>query len=448
MKKQICTLTFLLMVFSAGLGQSYFSPLIGDQPAVADARSLAVGLASWGNGGSAAALLTNAALLGQSASRLALIGGLNAFSVKEKRSFPVQDSYGDFLADNTYVLNQNWFPDFQIGVNARLLSKIRLALLVNHANLSDFQYEEEVRGSLYGEYNRDPLVGFNRMTNRYSTYNTSFGLAVNPVQSLWVGAALNMIMADKSEQTYEIQVIEESVYQSSDHTISYSTEPEIETVMTGHVGLTFDITKHISISTAYRFPYETVQKGGLLYLINDTTEALPVLAIDSTYTVSKVTRQMPGELRFGVCLKPVNIIPTQLFFEIVYQDWKNASTKYEFKSAADLSAVPVDFYESSIRYRDVVKFHCGIEHVFFSGVPFRLGFYHDPSPINADMDRNWFTAGTGYRVGNFDLEVSGAFTTCAYQYPDLYIVAAEERVEFDTVRETNLVGMLTLKYDF
>jgi len=448
MKKQIFTLTFVLVLCTAGFGQSYFSPLIGNQPSVTDARSLAVGLTSWGDGGSASALLTNSALLGQSTSRLSLIGGLNAFALKEKRSFPVQDSYGDFLADNTYVLNQNWFPDFQLGASARLLPKIRLAMLVNHANNTDFDYEEEVRGSLYGEYNRDPLVGYNRLMNRYSTFNTSFGLAVNPVKSLWVGAALNIRTTDDARQKYEIQVIEESVYQSSDHTISYSSEPKFEPVVTGHVGLTYDITKHISLSTAYRFPYETVQKGGLLYLINDTTEALPVLAIDSTYTVEKVTRQMPGELRFGVCLKPVNIIPTQLFFEVVYQDWKNASTKYQFKSDADLSTVPVDFYESAVKYRDVVKFHCGIEHVFFSGVPFRLGFYHDPNPISADMDRNWFTAGTGYQVGNFNLEVSGAFTTSEYQYHDLYIVTAEERAEFDTVRETTLVGMLTLRYDF
>jgi hypothetical protein len=54
--------------------------------------------------------------------------------------------------------------------------------------------------------------------------------------------------------------------------------------------------------------------------------------------------------------------------------------------------VPVDFYETNIKYRDVVKFHCGIEHVFFFWCAFRLGFYHDPNPISADMDRNWFTA--------------------------------------------------------
>jgi long-subunit fatty acid transport protein len=191
-----------------------------------------------------------------------------------------------------------------------------------------------------------------------------------------------------------------------------------------------------------------VQKGGLLHLINDSTKTLPVLAIDSTFTVNKVTRQMPGELRFGLCLKPVNIIPTQLFFEVVYQDWKNASTEYKFKSDADLSTVPVDFYESAIKYRDVVKFHCGIEHVFFSGVPFRLGFYHDPNPISADMDRNWFTAGTGYRFGNFNLEVSGAFTSNEYEYHDLFPITGEERVEFDTVRESYLIGMLTLRYDF
>nr|HRD19411.1 hypothetical protein [Candidatus Neomarinimicrobiota bacterium] len=298
MKKKIFILTFVLIVSSTGLSQSFFSPLIGDLPSVADARSLAVGLSGWGDGGSASALLTNSALLGYSKQKLSLIAGLNAFSIKEKRSFPVQDSYGDFLADNTYVLNQNWFPDFQVGINTKPLARIRLAMLLNHTNLSDFQYEEEVRGSLYGEYNRDPLVGYNRLSNHYSVFNTSLGMAVNPWKSLWLGAALNFITPDFSEQKYEIQVIKPSDYQSSDHTISYVVKPKLESAITGNFGMTFDITKHLSLAISYRLPYNTVQKGGLLYLVNDTTQTLPVLAIDSVFTIEKVTYRQPGELRF------------------------------------------------------------------------------------------------------------------------------------------------------
>lgn len=448
MKQHFYTFTLIFILCTITCGQSFFSPLIGDLPGIADARSMGLGLSSWGDAGSASALLSNSALLGLSNQRLSLITGFNAFSINEKRSFPVQDSYGDFLADNTYVINQNWYPDFQIGTNFRLMSRLRLAMLVNHTNLADFQYEEEVRGSLYGEYNRDPLVGYNRMSNRHSIYKTSFGLALNPIKSLWLGLGMNISTTDNAQQTYEIQVIKESIYQSSDNTISYDTKPKFATVLTGNVGLTFNITKHLSISTAYRFPYETVQKGGLLYLINDTTETLPVLVIDSTHMVKKVTRQQPSELRFGVCLKPVNVIPTQLFLELVYQDWKNASVKYQLKSEAGATDIPANFFEAKIPYRDVIKFHLGIEHVFFSGVPFRLGFYHDPNPIDADLDRNWFTAGTGYNFGKFNLEISGAFTTCEYEYHDLFPIASEERVEFDTVRESVLVGMLTLRYNF
>jgi hypothetical protein len=448
MKRQFYTFTLILLFCTISQGQSFFSPLIGDLPVVADARSLAVGLSSWGDVGSAAALLTNSALLGLSDQRLSIITGFNAFSINEKRSFPVQDSYGDFLADNTYVINQNWFPDFQLGANFQLWPRLQLAMLINHANLADFQYEEEVRGSLYGEYNRDPLVGYNRMSNRQSIYNTSFGLALNPIKSLWLGLGMNISTTDNAKQTYEIQVIEESNYQSSDHTISYSAKPEFATIVNGNVGLTFDITKHLSISAAYHFPYETVQKGGLLYLMNDSTETLPVMAIDSNSTISKVTRRQPGELRLGFCLKPVNIIPTKLFFELVYQNWKDASVKYQMAIVSAVAHIPINVYTDKIPYRDVIKFHLGIEHVFFSGVPFRLGFFHDPNPVDADLDRNWFTAGTGYQFGNFNLAVSGAFTTSEYEYHDLFPIAAEERVEFDTIRESVIVGIITLRYNF
>ena len=448
MKKQIFILTFVLIVNSIGLSQSFFSPLIGDLPLVADARSLAVGLSGWGDGGSASALLTNPALLGYSKQKLSLIAGLNAFSIKEKRSFPVQDSYGDFLADNTYVLNQNWFPDFQVGINTKPLARVRFAMLLNHTNLSDFQYEEEVRGSLYGEYNRDPLVGYNRLSNRYSVFNTSLGMAVNPWKSLWLGAALNFITPDFAEQKYEIQVIKPSDYQASDHTISYIVEPKFESAITGNFGMAFDVTKHLSLAISYRLPYNTVQKGGLLYLVNDTTQTLPVLAIDSVFAIEKVTYRQPGELRFGLCLKPVNIIPTQLFFEIVYQNWKDVTTKYQFRSDANPNDIPNNFSDVPIPYRNVTKIHLGIEHIFFSGMPLRFGFYHDPNPINAEMNRNWFTAGTAYQFGNFNLEISGAFTTCDYKYHDLFPIAVEKRVEFDTVHESYLIGMVTLRYNF
>jgi len=448
MKQSFYTCTLILLLGNVSQGQSFFSPLIGDLPGIADARSTAVGLSSWGDGGSAAALLTNSALLGLNEQKLSIITGINAFSTKEKRSFPVQDSFGDFIADNTYVINQNWFPDFQLGANFRLMSRLRLGALISNTNLADFQYEEEVRGSLYGEYNRDPLVGYNRMSNRHSTYNTSFGLALNPVKSLWLGLGMNISTTDNAEQTYAIQVIKESIYQSSDHTISYNARPKFATVVTGNIGLTFDITKHLSISIAYRFPYETIQKGGLLYLMHDSTETLPVMETDSNYTISKVTRHLPGELRLGFCFKPVNLIPTQLFFELVYQDWKEATVKYQMAIVSTVAHIPINIYTDKIPYRNVTKFHLGIEHVFFSGVPFRLGFYHDPNPIDADLDRNWFTAGTGYQFGNFNLELSGAFTNSEYEYHDLFPIAAEERVEFDTVRESVLVGMITLRYNF
>jgi len=448
MKRQIFTLTILILMTAMTWGQSYFSPSTGDLPGVANARSMALGLSGWGDAGSASALYRNTALLGLSDRKLSLIAGINAFSIKEKRSFPVQDSYGDFLADNTYVLNQNWFPGFQIGINVKPLSRVRLAMLVNHANVHDFQYNEEVRGSLYGEYNRDPLVGNNRLSMQSTTFSTSAGLAINPIKSLWLGAALNLITSDFSEQKYEIQVIEASDYQSSDKTISYTVEPKFKPAMTGNIGMTYDVTKHISVASSFSFPYETVQKGGLLYLVNDTTQTLPVLAIDSVYTIKKVTRRQPGELRFGLCLKPVNIIPTQLFFEIVYQNWENASVKYLLKSDADPNKIPANFSDLQIPYRNVTKVHLGIEYVFISGVPFRLGFYHDPNPIDAGLDRNWFTAGTGYKIGHFNLEVSGAFCTTEYEYHDLFPVAIEERVEFDKVHESYLVGMLTLRYDF
>ena len=448
MKHRTFTLfLILLLISSIAWSQSYFSQLNGDLPFITNARTVAVGFSSWGDAGSASALLSNPALLTLKEQKASFIAGISGYSTKEKRSFPVQDSYGDFLADNSYVINQNWYPDFHLGFNYNMFTNLNLAVMIFHSNIGDFQYEEEVRGSLYGEYNRDPVVGYNLLSSQYSVFNTSAGFSCEMFRVLRFGAGLQLMMTDKAEDSYNIQVLDEgSDYLVSDHTIFYKNKPKIDPIITGNIGLNVDLTKHFNLSASYRFPYEISQKGGLIYLLNDSTQTLPVFEVDSTYTVSSMSRRRPGEIRLGLEIRPVNIIPTKLFFELVYQNWEDASVKYTFKNDADLSGIPTDFYNSQISYRNIMKVHVGLEHVFFSGVPFRAGFYHEPNPIDAGMDRNWFTAGTGYRWDKLSLDISGAFTTTEYEYHDLFPVAAEERVEFDTVRENYMVGTVTLKY--
>ncbi len=441
MKKRLLISTIILIISSQGFSQSYFSPMVGDLPASSESRQLALGLSGWGTAGSSTALVTNPALLGLNSVKVSVFAGINGFSVKEKRSFPVQDSFGDFLADNSYVVNNNWFPEFQFGVNYQLFSRLNLALLYQQKYERDFIYEEEIRGSVFGQYNRDPLVGYHRIQYTGSDANISAGASFKLFGTVWLGAGITSIIPGKYTELYEIIVKQESINLASDTTVSYSTEPEISSRIVPNIGVVADVGKYLELSAAYRFASETKQKNILIYPYFDEEEALPHYSVDATGQYASFTRDYPGELRLGLALKAQNIIPTQIFFEFVNQNW----TDLEYRFVSPDGTKSKDMFD----FRNIWKISVGVEHVFFSGIPFRVGFFHDPNPIDAGMDRNWFTAGTGYQWDKLTLEISGAFANTEYQYSDLFIpISNEERVDFDTVREGYLVGMLTLKYDF
>lgn len=429
------------MIGSLVFGQSYFSPMVGDLPVSGESRQLALGFSAWGNAGSATALSTNPALAGINSRKVSVFTGINGYSVKEKRSFPVQDSFGDFLADNSYVVNNNWFPEFQFGVNYQLFSRLNLALMYQQKYHHDFIYEEEVRGSVFGQYNRDPLVGYHRIQNTGSDANISAGASFKLFNGIWLGAGITAIVPGTYTEKYEIEVLMDSDILASDTTVSYTAEPEITSRIVPNFGVVAEFGNYVTLSAAYRFASESEQKKGLIFPYFDEIEALPQFMINSAGLISSMSRDYPGELRLGLALKAQNIIPTQIFFEFVNQNWE--ALDFRFISATDVKT------NETFKFRNIWKMSVGVEHIFFSGIPFRVGFFHDPNPIDAGMDRNWFSAGTGYQLDNLTLEISGSFSNTEYQYSDLFIpLTNEERVAYDTVREAYLVGMLTLKYDF
>ncbi len=448
MKQRLLISGIFILLFSTVQGQSYFSPLIGDLPMTTEARQVSLGFSGWGSSGSASALFFNPAQIGLTGNKMTVYGGFTGAFVKEKRSFPVQDSFGDFLADNYYVVNGNSFPGFQAGINYRLIPKLTFALAYQHATERDFRYEEEVRGAVFGQYNRDPLVGFHRISSTGTTSNLAFGAACRPFKPIWLGASMQLVLPGDFQDKYEIQVIHESANLASEQTISYQSEPQIDPKVIANLGMTIDLTKHLNIAASYRFSNKTTIQNSLIYLLNDSTAQLPVFFIDSTKEIDEVEYKNPSELRIGIKYQPVNIIKTSFFIEAVYQPWTTFKNDYEWVDEGFIWWFPLHLFSSKFKFNDVWKIHVGVEHRFFSGVPFRIGFYFDPSPIDPGMDRSWFTAGTGYQWNKLTLEVAGAFTNNDYQYPDLFPITGEERAKNDTVRNGYLVGMLTLKYSF
>ncbi len=426
------------------LAQSFFSPLTISETDNSSSRQMALGFTSWGAANSISALQNNPALLNLDQGWIKLNMSLTGKNIKESRSFPVQDSFDDFLADNTYVVNQNMYYDYDFGVIVKPLANLDLGVSFSPFHSFDFEYEEEVRGSVFGEYNRDPLVGYNRLKNQGKLYNYSVGAAFHILDNLSVGGSINLVSGSTIKDMYEIEVIRESEKLASDTTISFGGDVDTDHSTVFNLGTKYDLTPQLAFSISYRSPYKINYKNSHFIFSYDSTETLPVMQNDELNLITDSEYNYRESIQFGFSYRPQNIIPTTIFVDFVYENWEDFSISNRGKNMEGQT------FNSEVKFdfNNIIKTKIGIEHNLFSGFPVRLGFFHDPSPINSDLTRNWFTFGTCYKIGDISFDLSGAFTKSVYQYDDLFIIEAEKRLAYDTVRENLLTGKINLTYTF
>lgn len=430
--------------------QSYFSPIIDDVPEGIFARQTALGFSQWGGAGSSVSLLSNPALLASTDAKHANFdGNVGGLSISEKRSFPVVDSFGDFLADNVYVVNKGMYPSVTAGLNVRLFDRLYLACRIDQSHARHVDYNEEVRGAAAsGTYLRDPLVGYNRIRNVGNLKNISCGAAFRPMKNLTLGGSVQWIGLSNIQDKYEIEVTLKSNYLSSDETITYGNDVQTEPAIRGVIGASYKLFDRLNISLAYQTPYKIQYKSQTLEFFENPNDALDSLVVDSLGVLTKSEYRYPQQIRLGFAFKPTNVVPTEIFLDLIYENWKSFDVKKTVAASANPADFPRDLIDLKFNMKNVWKVKFGVEHQLFSGVPLRFGYFYDPSSMDESLNRNWFTAGTGFRFGKMTVDISGAFTNSEYRAYDLFPISVEKRVNKDTVRETYLLGQITAQYAF
>ncbi|PIS28300.1 MAG: hypothetical protein COT43_06585 [Candidatus Marinimicrobia bacterium CG08_land_8_20_14_0_20_45_22] len=177
-------------------------------------------------------------------------------------------------------------------------------------------------------------------------------------------------------------------------------------------------------------------------------DALDSLFVDSLGVLTKSEYRYPQQIRLGFAFKPTNVVPTEVFFDLIYENWKSFDVKTTVAASANPADIPSDLIDRKFNMKNVWKVKFGVEHQLFSGVPLRFGYFYDPSPMDESLNRNWFTAGTGFKFGKMTVDVSGAFTNGEYRAYDLFPISAEKRITKDAVRETYLMGQVSVQYTF
>ena len=447
MKRKYVWVVVVAATFQAGLTQSYFDPLGMSAPEGRSARQVGLGFNSSSVTGTPAALVSNPALIANPAERFVGEVSIAGLSIKERRTFPVLDSFGDYLADNTYVSNANWFPSTACGMSVHPLKAFALAFHYENIGNERFNYEEEVREALTGEYNRDPLAGYHRLQHSGGIRSLSAGGAFDYQDHFSLGFAITALLKSEITEKYEVEVLRPSNKLASDSSISYHNLAHNQGAYRLTCGVRLSPLKHFSFALAYSLPYELNFKDRLLIFIQDSTELLPQLAVNNTGKIKSTTYQYPGTLRLGLTYRPTNLIPTVFYLEGVNERW-SACDVTEKWAEAGYTVQDSLLFSRTLELRNVWKISAGIEHQLFSGLVLRFGYYQDVSPVSADLNRNWFTLGLGTGGEKMQIDLAIAFTNGEYRYADLFPVAGEERITRDTVREHFLYGKVGIRYTF
>lgn len=414
---------FGLMLLLAGIlfAQNYPAFPVGEDWQFPDARTLGLAGAGSVSNTTVAALMLNPAALANHPAGLDITLSPALRNLEERRSFPIFDRFGDINQYGIYVINDNWKPVIQGGVQysfgATPIPYLK-ALAVGVFNEIDqrYDYEEDVRQN---EFPDDPLalntISFDGKLIRYS-----LGAAFRVLENWSLGVQGGILNGDL-EQTTAVSFVGGS---SEDYSESSSRSLK-NTPLVLSLGTTFQANPRLSVGGHLRLPY-TVDY--------DVVESATGAASQSdSYRES---HEYPYQLTMGLEYRSQQILQARLNVDVTYEWW--SAVEYERDGQAQ-----------DPNYDDVFKIKAGIEHIFFNQIPFQVGVQYRTFFLDHRNTRLLFSAGTGFMGRNWEVGAAGGFCRVDYPYPDLFddqlYGGDRSNSLFDDVAESYFFGVITLK---
>ncbi len=425
---------FLILLFSAAAlqAQGYFSRSFTSDGSPSTAIMEACGGNYAADRGNPLLGLMNPVLLSsENGGRIRFSAQLNGLQTRESRTFPVLDSFDSFLADNIYVQNHTFRAAYDMGLRCSWNQFSFAVASVSRYDLN-YSYAEEVRGSLYSVYNRDPLIGIHEVEFTGSIRALNIAVSADVNNRLGLGCSWSALTAANLSEGYGVTVLgAPSGALASDTTTffpsTYTMDPAGEFI----AGLRFTPVKRLDILASARFTGSLDFSGVQVLPSRDAGTGLPAYnpVADSLATAMNI--QLPAQYSLGLVYRPANILPTELYLQTEYR----AGDGFENSAADTSSRVPLSSHWS---------FHAGVHHEFFTGVPFRVGFSYLPSAVSSSLNRSILSFGSGFHNEMAALDFSVSFTEFQYAYPDLFPIKGEVRNSLDTVKEQQIRYYLAL----
>ena len=359
-------------------------------------------------------------------SALTKLEGLNiSFSgnlsrYKEHRSVRVNDSFGGYTADASYVFNDNNFNYYAACLSYGVSDVLALGLAYHPYYSYGYNYIEPVHDASY-DLNRDPLVGYHK--ENFSGDLSSITTAISyKMYGISFGFNYNKIVSETIKRNRVVEVISESNNLASptvyNDTLSYKFSDE----SFFSFGLTTNILRNLVLSFSMT---ESVNLE-----INGDSNNL------GNYKI-------PSKTSFGFELKPRQEIPASIIFQYDNQNYSNL----DISSLND--AWFIDNSEEEANYYDKETFHFGIE-IDNNKTQLRFGMVYENSIFQRDLDNAIFTFGIGKNINNLIIDLAANYSSLNYSYVDSFIPEnnLSNPDSFEKITETNFDMMLTISYKF
>ena len=388
-------------------------------------------------------------------------GGMERYV--EMRSFPVWDSFSSYLVDNVYAYNANYFGRGAAAVSQRFdLGGLQVGISAGFRPFADFDYKytEYIRDNNSFAINKDELLGTNSLTSSGSLNEWTAGAALYMPGTLRLSIGLSVSdlsgnIDAESRVAYKPDLTEDLI---AEH--SRSLDGKIV-----RFGFSVRPGDHVVLGAAYRSGFS---------LDGDASwkSISPVAAVCDTTTPFHA--EYPGRLSTALTFMPRNALRTRFSFEIGFEPWSGHSIDYGNRvSAADDSTMltfdPASYEapDSSLVFsmlpvpsptefiKNVWDFRVGVEHVFPNGVPLRFGLKMQPHVSDTSVRSAAFSAGSGWRTGNFIFDFGFEVKTAKYTMPDIFpdtlysafIADLEsDRTGNDNVSDFSAVGFMSIKF--
>ncbi|MCK4666412.1 hypothetical protein KAU33_06670, partial [Candidatus Dependentiae bacterium] len=374
----------------------------------------------------------------------------NMLLLSEHRSYPAYSFFDNLIGYQTYVSNQNVYPDFSFGISKGFkfgANTVGVGFAYLPVYSFNFDYLEEVRN----ENDPEPMKIANNIIERtgiLGSYSLGFGYKFRKLFS--VGLAFNML-SGTIDNTVAVRFTDDAL-------ATVPTDPGYTLNSTYELsGTSFTVGGNFYLK---RFHFGISYKSGA-----EVGKTFTFMQDDTMLNDEDLTFKLPSSYGIAIQYLPRNGIWTKIILEYEHIAWS------QFESSIS-DILDMGFTDDELaKYRmlginvienldDIDYYKLGIEHIFPTGAIMRLGFYNKNSYISKNLKTVGFTAGTGFSVSDLlqinigvDVAKRKYYTSDLFPdslYSDFYgfMDPVEDRTSQDVVEEVESTIQFSLSFTF